>query len=94
MKIRLIDPTGVLMKEPRQCSQPLADITGKRAGFLFNQHATAKSFWASLEHKVENDYAPSAIGRLYKDNTWAPAPQAEINRLMQETDYVLVGLGA
>lgn len=94
MSMRLIDPTGVLVSMQREGREPLRELKGKRAGFIFNQHATARAFWGALEREVEKDHAPLAIDRVYKDNTWAPASQPEIDRLMEETDYVLVGLGA
>lgn len=36
----------------------------------------------------------SRIFRVYKSNTWAPAPRADALKVLEETDYVLVGVGA
>ena len=94
MSIVLIDPTGLLANTRREGRESLKDLRGKRAGFVFNQHATGVAFWRALESEVQKSFAPSGVDRVYKDNTWAPAAQTELDRLIRETDYVLVGLGA
>jgi hypothetical protein len=48
----------------------------------------------SLEAEVEQRFKPASMHRVYKENTWAPAPKADVEKLIEETDYVLVGLGA
>ena len=69
-------------------------LNGRKAGFIFNQHASGLAFWKGLEAEVERRFKPAAMHRVYKENTWAPAPKAEVEKLIGETDYVLVGLGA
>lgn len=94
MTIRLLDPTGKVAKVKPQEEKVLEVLAGKRVGYVFNQHDSAQDFWKALEHEVGNRFRPSAMHRVYKDNTWAPAASAEVDKLVQEADYVLVGVGA
>ncbi len=94
MNVQLVDPTGILVAVKRDGREKLTSLKGKRAGFIFNQHAFGVAFWNKLEREIEATYAPSRVERVYKDNTWAPAPAPDVARLLAETDYVLVGLGA
>ena len=94
MTIQIMDPTGTIASNERAQEQVLETLNGRKAGFIFNQHASGLAFWKTLEHEVEHRYKPASMHRVYKDNTWAPAPKADVDRLAGETDYVLVGLGA
>jgi hypothetical protein len=94
MSISMMNPTGVVMQTQLRKVQQLDELRGKRVGYVFNQHATASAFWKKLESGVAAKFSPAGICRVYKDNTWAPAPQADVSRLIQETDYALVGVGA
>ena len=94
MTIRLLDPTGSVAKIERREELRIESLTGKRVGFVFNQHRSALDFWNALEREVEKKFSPSAAHRLYKENTWAPAPAAEMDQLIRKTDYALVGMGA
>ncbi len=94
MAVVLVDPTGVMPSSQREGPAKLQTLKGKRVGFIFNQHAIGKDFWRGLEREVEKNFAPIAIDRVYKDNTWAPAAPTDVERLIRETDYVLVGVGA
>ena len=94
MSILLMDPTGSVAKTPHQEEHRLDNLNGKKVGFIFNQHSSGLAFWKALENEVERKLQPSSAHRVYKENTWAPAPATEVERLERETDYVLVGLGA
>lgn len=94
MTIRLLDPTGSVAKFERREEHRIESLTGKRVGFVFNQHKSALAFWNALERAVERKFGPSATHRLYKVNTWAPAPGAEMEQLTRNADYALVGMGA
>ena len=94
MTIQLFDPVGEVEAVNRQPSRALASLKGKRAGCVFNQHVSAIAFWKAMETEIENTLEPSGMFRVYKSNTWAPAPRADANRVLVETDYVLVGVGA
>lgn len=94
MSILLLDPTGAVATTERRTERKLDGLIGKKVGYIFNQHASALGFWKALEQAVEAKFKPSAVHRVYKENTWAPAPTTAVDRLTEETDYVLVGLGA
>jgi len=72
-----------------QCSKQL---NGERR-VLFSISTLRTRFWKTLEHEVERRFKPASMHRVYKKNTWAPAPKADVDRLAGETDYVLVGRG-
>jgi hypothetical protein len=94
MSILLLDPKGNVARSRRLEGHSLDGLQGKKAGFLFNQHKSALTFWQALEEEIERTLRPSTVLRVYKENTWAPAPKADVERLIKETDYALVGLGA
>ena len=93
MTIQMLDPTGVIATSKRTAETVLETLSGRRAGFPF-QHASGLAFWKGLETEVERRFKPASMHRVYKENTWAPAPKGEVDKLIGETDYVLVGLGA
>ena len=94
MSILLLDPTGAVAKTQRQKEHRLDMLEGRKVGYIFNQHASGLAFWTTLEREVEKKYSTAALRRIYKENTWAPAPKSEVDQLARETDYALVGLGA
>ena len=94
MAIRVLDPTGTIARVERREELPLDALKGKRVGYIFNQHKSALAFWAALEEEIQKRFEPASVTRIYKENTWAPAPRAEIAQLIEETDYALVGLAA
>ena len=94
MSILLLDPTGEVALTKPQDEKVLEVLTGKRVGYIFNQHGSAQDFWKALEEGVARKFRPSAVQRVYKENTWAPASIAEVDKLAQETDYALIGVGA
>jgi len=94
MTIELFDPVGAVEVAQQRPQRLLESLTGKRAGCVFNQHVSAQAFWKAMEAEIGTTLNPSNVARVYKSNTWAPAPQADANRLLDETDYVLVGVGA
>lgn len=94
MSIQLYDPVGEVYLPETQPQRALATLAGKRVGLVFNQHVSSLAFWKALEEELAATLRPSSMTRVYKANTWAPAPQADAARLLQETDYVLVGVGA
>ena len=94
MGIQIFDPVGEIEAFERRLEATLSNLTGRRVGFIFNQHISAQAFWKALEQQIELALAPSAIERVHKDNTWAPAPKADIARVLARTDYALIGVGA
>lgn len=94
MSIRLYDPVGKVEAVRKDRERTLASLKGRKVGYLFNQHASALTFWKALEREVEGRLKPSSAHRVYKTNTWASVAQADADRLIAETDYALVGVGA
>lgn len=94
MNIQLYDPVGEVEVVQRKPLRALETLKGKRVGYIFNQHVSALAFWKALEREIETRLAPSAVHRVYKANTWASAPKHEVDRLIEESDYALVGVGA
>jgi hypothetical protein len=94
MTIQLFDPVGEVEAVERKPARLLETLNGRRVGYVFNQHVSAIAFWKSMESEIEATLAPSSALRIYKSNTWAPAPRADANRVLEEVDYVLVGVGA
>ena len=94
MTIQLFDPVGEVEAVERAPMRVIESLAGKRAGLVFNQHVSALAFWKAMEAELEQTLKPLQVSRIYKSNTWAPAPRADANRLLEETDYVLVGVGA
>ncbi len=80
---------------PERAKEKVLDtLKGKAVGYVFNQHISSLVFWRYLEQSVESALEPSRVLGVYKPNTWAPAPKDDIERVIQETDYALVGVGA
>lgn len=94
MSIQVLDPRGEVATSERRAEPELGSIEGRKVGFVFNGHASCHIFWKALEREVESKFKPSAMSRAYKVNTWAPAPEADMSRVREEADYVLVGVGA
>ena len=94
MTIEVFDPVGEVEVVQQRPQRLLESLTGKRVGCVFNQHVSAQAFWKAMETEIGATLNPSSVSRVYKSNTWAPAPKADANRLLDETDYVLVGVGA
>ena len=94
MTIQLFDPVCEPEVIQRRAERKLESLKGKKVGYIFNQHKSAVTFWATLEKEIEKTYGWSDAHRVYKANTWASAPKAEIEELGENSDYALVGVGA
>jgi hypothetical protein len=94
MSIQLFDPVGEVEVVQKATRRILETLAGRRVGCVFNQHVSALAFWHAMEGEIERTLEPSAIVRVYKTNTWAPAPREDAKRVLEATDYVLVGVGA
>jgi len=94
MAIQLFDPVGEVELVQRERQRALASLEGKRVGCVFNQHVSSLAFWKAMEGEIAKTLQPAKISRVYKSNTWAPAPRVDALRLLDESDYVLVGVGA
>jgi hypothetical protein len=94
MTIELFDPVGEVEVVAQKPQRILETLSGKRVGCIFNQHVSALAFWQALEEEIGRTLNPASMTRVYKTNTWAPAPRADALRLIEETDFALVGVGA
>ena len=94
MSIQFFDPVGELEVVARAEESSLTSLAGKRVAFIFNMHTSAQAFWKTFEQTVEQNHAPASLMRVHKANTWAPAPKTDIARVLAETDYALIGVGA
>jgi hypothetical protein len=94
MDILLFDPVGDIDLPERAEEKVLDTLKGKVVGYIFNQHNSSLVFWKHLEENVESALEPPGTVKVYKPNTWAPAPKDEIERIIQGSDYALVGVGA
>ncbi len=94
MSIQLLDPVADVEVIVREREREIRSLDDRKVGFVFNQHVTALAFWKKLEQEVRGRFKPSSVHSLYKVNTWAPAPRAELEKLAAESEYVLVGVGA
>jgi hypothetical protein len=94
MTIELFDPVGEVEAVAKKPQRIIETLNGKRVGCIFNQHVSALAFWQALEDEIGATLRPASVTRVYKTNTWAPAPRVDANRLLAETDYALVGVGA
>jgi hypothetical protein len=94
MTIQLFEPVCDVETLPQQAVRKLGGLKGRKVGYIFNQHISAATFWKTLEDAVEKQFSPSAVHRLYKTNTWASAPKPEVDELLRQSDYTLIGVGA
>lgn len=94
MSIELYDPVGEVFLPETVPQRVLGTLAGKRVGLVFNQHVSSLAFWKALEAEIAATLSPADMVRVYKTNTWAPAPRADAARLIEASDYVLVGVGA
>ncbi|MDB5812547.1 MAG: hypothetical protein JWN94_4669 [Betaproteobacteria bacterium] len=92
--IELFDPVGEIEEVKVKPQRVLETLNGKRVGCIFNQHVSALSFWEGLEEEIGKTLNPSSVKRVYKTNTWAPAPREDALKLLEESDFALVGVGA
>lgn len=94
MTIKLLDPVGIVEPVQSGSTRVTGSLAGKRLGCIFNQHVSSIDFWQAMETEFGAQLKPANVHRVYKANTWASAPKADVERMIRETDYALVGVGA
>lgn len=94
MRMLLYDPVGDIEAPAIVPEKGLDTLHGKAVGYVFNQHVSSIVFWQELEQIVQQTFQPSRVVQVHKANTWSQAPQSEIERIIRETEYALVGVGA
>lgn len=94
-KLVVYDPVG--QPEATGESRPRKALNGvkdKSVGYIFNGHASAAVFWKRFEEVAEEVLQPRQSHRVYKQNTFAPAPKEQVEEVARVSDYALVGVGA
>lgn len=94
MAIQLLNPIGKVDVGHHNPERGMVRLEGGRIGYIFNQHVSAIAFWKGLEQALEKKVKPASVHQIYKANTWAPAPRAEVEQLLAQTDFAVVGVGA
>ena len=94
MSIVLVSPIGNVDASVATAASPLETLKGKRVGYVFNQHISVLAFWRQLERIVEERLEPKDVVKVYKSNTWAPAATPDIDKIVNATDFAVVGVGA
>jgi hypothetical protein len=94
MSIEIFDPVFDVEVVQQQAERGLESLHGKKVGYVFNQHVSALDFWKALEQEIGRKLSPADVHRVYKANTWASAPKADVEELRKQTDYALIGVGA
>jgi len=93
--MRVLDPLGELAQAPQsKVLHELASLENQRIGFVWGQHAASVKFWPVFEEIAEQSFKPSSVHKLYKDSTWNPATDEQVERFSQEIDIALIGVGA
>ena len=92
--IQIYDPVGKPVSRATKSQQGLSSLSARKVGFVWNQYQSTTRFWPEMEGMVASFYEPSDIRRVYKENTWSPAPPEKLRELMEESEYLVVGVGA
>jgi hypothetical protein len=90
MAIQLFDPVGEVERRPAREAARLTKLEGS-AWVAFSISTFRQSRSGRRWKRDREDLQPAKISRVYKSNTWAPAPRVDALRLLDESDYVLVG---
>lgn len=94
MVLRVLDPLAEINKPAdRKPFRRVTSLNGKRVGLLWGRHAASVKFWPVFEEVVLGRFGAEPV-RLYKSSSWNPAPLADVEKLAQEIDFALVGVGA
>lgn len=94
MTIEFFDPVGDVRQSVRETQRTVENVHGLKVGYVFNQHISAAAFWEAFEQAVGSELEPSHVDRVYKPAHSVTAARADIDRIVRETDYALVGVGA
>ena len=92
--IQFLDPVGNPNLPDTKLQREISTLSGKRVCLVWNQYASTRHFWPKFENAITTLYEPKDIHRIYKSNTWSPAPSTELTDAMTQSDYVVAGVGA
>ncbi|MBI4307625.1 MAG: hypothetical protein HY684_02340 [Chloroflexi bacterium] len=91
----LLDPVGRLPEEkPQRLAGRLADLTGKKVGFIFDGHYMAADFWPAMEEELVRRLRLAGKVSRIKPNVGAPAPQAMVEEVASQVDVAVTGMAA
>lgn len=91
---QVYDPVGVAATASAKNRRNLETLNNKNIGFVWNQYVSTKRFWPEFEKSVEALYQVSEVQRIYKENTWSPAPREKLLKLLEDVDCLIAGVGA
>jgi hypothetical protein len=99
----VLDPVGIAQKSSRKAIERVANLEGRRVGFIWGMHELSTKFWPVLEEEAIAAFNPTDVHRVHKNdktdgrakgNTWLPAPLPVIEEAAAKVDYALLGVGA
>ena len=93
-RILLLNPVGKVYEEAPRPPLPIEEVRGRRLGFLFNGHVSSVAFWREVERLLREEYEPTQVTSVRKENTFAPAPRPQVEEVAAASDLAVVGVGA
>ena len=89
----LCDPVGEVATTVKR--SPVIRWSGnQKIATLFNNHVSSYRVWKRLEALLQEKVGLSNFAPFAKENTFAPAPQETISKLVKIADLAIVGVGA
>jgi hypothetical protein len=89
----LCDPVGEVATTVKR-SPVIRWSADQKIATLFNNHVSSHRVWKRLEELLQEQVGPTNVAPFAKENTFAPAPQETISKLVKIADLAIVGVGA
>ena len=89
----LCDPVGEVATTAKR-SPVIQWSFDRKLATLFNNHVSSYRVWKRLEELLKEYVGPSNVTPFDKENTFAPAPEETISKLVKIADLAVVGVGA
>jgi hypothetical protein len=89
----LCDPVGEVATTVKR-SPVIHWSVDQKIATLFNNHVSSYRVWKRLEGLLQEQVGSSNVAPFAKENTFAPAPQETISKLVKIADLAIVGVGA
>jgi hypothetical protein len=93
VKLILCDPVGEVATTVKH-SPVIRWSLNQKIATLFNNHVSSYRVWKRLEELLQEQVGPSNVATFAKENTFAPAPEETIAKLVKIADMAIVGVGA
>lgn len=95
-KFVLLDPVGEAARSTaEQTTRVKVDTLYERnVGFIFDGHYTAVDFWASFTKTIGSELHPLKTTSELKPNVGAPSTPEMLERVLSQSDLVVVGVAA